>query len=463
MSAGRAGFDDSLYVAAGSSDPRPMRATTWAIAFVLVVGCGKQLNPEYCSAHPGDHDCMLNGLVRLDAAPPQCGSDGDCTIAGATVCDTSSGTCVQCTSSENACAAAGDGKIVCNTDDTCVECTTGVQCPASGVCDPDNNCAAAGTVLFAGSNAIGSGDCSATQNACTLATAVGDANGTKTTIQLADGDYTVDTIQLNKPGLQLVVAAGAHPILHGSSNSDPILAVTADVTIEGIAMDSASGDGVSCSSNAKLLMDQVVISNSSKTGIDLNGCTLTLTRSRLQSSHDNALDLGGTSMVTVINNFIWDGGNQGLTSGAVHVGGNITGQVRFNTIAFNQAEDIKIGRNELAYPAGFECDSGASVKLEDNLFADNDPVTGAVGFGNPCGSNPDNANWIGDSKDVSFLSAKEPIDLHLTSQTPDDGSDPIRDNANTDCSDVKNDIDGDIRPFNNACDYGADEFTGSGD
>jgi hypothetical protein len=39
------------------------------------------------------------------------------------------------------------------------------------------------------------------------------------------------------------------------------------------------------------------------------------------------------------------------------------------------------------------------------------------------------------------------------------GTGKVRDDGNTNCADDGQDIDGDARPQNNACDYGADELT----
>ena len=67
-------------------------------------------------------------------------------------------------------------------------------------------------------------------------------------------------------------------------------------------------------------------------------------------------------------------------------------------------------------------------------------------------------NWLGSANTVKFVSS---TDLHLTAQTPgSQQQQQVRDVGNTSCSNanLKHDIDGQPRPYNNACDYGADEY-----
>jgi hypothetical protein len=438
----------------------------WIVGLLLVASCGKQLNPEYCTHNPTDPDCQMPGVVQLDAAA-RCSADTDCT---GSVCDTMSGACVQCTTSNHSLCTGTT--LVCSQDDTCVACNTGSDCAASGVCLPDSTCASSSTILYAAPN--GSGDCSgAGSAACTLTKAVSEASPTKNVIQLQNGTFNEGSIALGVPGLQLVVAAAAKVTITGSNNGKPLFAVTANASISQVTLDKSSGDGVQCSESATLTLGQVVISNSNGNAITANSCNLTVTRSKLFGNSQSAIATDGTTTVSVLNNFMYANGTStdqlglgGYTGGgAVALGGKTSGQVRFNTIGFNNAADVPIGKHSsLEYPAGFSCGDqvSSSFNFSDNLLVNDSPVEYAEN--ETCGNqSPTGANWIGNASDVDFVStSSSSMDLHLTPNTPDSTQDKVkavRDNADTNCMNVLNDYDNDGRPYNAACDYGADEFT----
>ena len=444
---------------------RNVRAT-WIIGLVLVASCGKERNLEYCTHNPTDPACQMPGVVQLDAAA-RCTTDNDC---DGSVCDTTSGACVQCTMSDP--SHCSTSSPVCSQDEMCVQCNIGSNCP-SDVCLPDNTCASSATILYAAPG--GSGDCSSATLACTLTKAVtmATATPTKNVIQLQNGTFNEGTITLGVPGLQLIVAAGAKVVITGSSNDKPLFAVTASASISEMTLNNSGGNGVDCSESATLSLDQLVISNSSNDGVNVNSCTVSLTRSKLYGNGESAIYTQGTTTVSVLNNFIYNNGSStdlvgigGYTGGgAIALGGNTSGQVRFNTIGFNYAADVpQFHAQPKAYPAGFSCGKNVSstFNFSDNLLASDSPVEYVSG--ETCGNqSPTGANWIGQASDVNFVSTNgDSVDLHLTSSTPGATQDEvkaIRDNADTNCAGVPNDYDNDARPYNAACDYGADEFT----
>ncbi|HEY3807111.1 MAG TPA: hypothetical protein VGL61_31130 [Kofleriaceae bacterium] len=446
-----------------------MRAA-WFLGLTLIVGCGKQLNPQYCAANPTDPDCQTAGIV-VDATP-RCVTDSDCPGA---VCDVSSGGCVQCITSSQ-CQGNPNG-AVCNSDDTCVGCESGSDC-TSGVCLPDNTCAGDNdTILYAAPGGSGT-TCTDSTQPCTLTNAVSKAgSGGQTVIELiGSGTFDEGTINLNVDGLQIVVKAGVTDTITGSKSGDPVLNVTASVSMSQITIDKSNGDGIDCTNNATLVADQMVISNSGNSGVDANDCTLTLTRSKLFGNNEAAVTTsGGTNVISVLNNFMYDNGTPtsfesfGYTGGgAVSLSGKTSGQVRFNTIAFNVAADIPgLGKHDpdMLYPAAFACgdDVPSDFNLSDNLVVQDLPE--AYDTREPCGNqSPTGANWVGsDASSVFFMSTDSgSMDLHLTTKTPDQqqgGVKAIRDNPDTNCMNVLDDYDGDSRPQNQACDYGADELT----
>ena len=63
---------------------------------LLAVGCGKELNPEYCATHPDDTDCYGAGLSTVDA-PLGCKTTHVCDSEPINkVCEVDTGSCVQC-------------------------------------------------------------------------------------------------------------------------------------------------------------------------------------------------------------------------------------------------------------------------------------------------------------------------------------------------------------------------------
>ena len=442
-----------------------MRAT-WIIGFALgLSSCGKELNPDYCIHNLDDPSCQSAGLATIDAAPG-CATDSDCVKTPATpVCDTSSSTCVECTTANSAQCTNGD---VCSHDDRCVGCTSGSSCP-SGVCLPDQSCAAQGTILYAAPGGAGSNnDCTMLASPCTLTHAVSLATPSKNVVQLLAGTFAEGTITLSVPGLQLVVAAGAQVTITNASG-DALFDVAQSASIAQMTLDGSKKYGIQCTGNTTTLtLDQVIISNSADDGIKSNDCTLTITRSKLIGNKAAAIEASNT-VLSAINNFIYNGGSPNYTNGgAIVLGNGTSGQFRFNTVGFNTAMDIPGTKHtpEIAYAAGFSCDFSVQINFSDNLFANDKPVE--YGQFTACGDQPTGANWIGNASDVNFAStSSSSMDLHLTSGTPTPNTDGdgnlkgIRDNALTNCNNVKNDIDDDVRPYNKACDYGADEFTPS--
>ncbi|MGE5184111.1 MAG: hypothetical protein ACM31C_18705, partial [Acidobacteriota bacterium] len=71
-----------------------------AACALAAVGCGKQVNPEYCMSAVGLTDKIChNGSIFLDAsidAAITCTGNAGCTGTADPICNTSKGICVQC-------------------------------------------------------------------------------------------------------------------------------------------------------------------------------------------------------------------------------------------------------------------------------------------------------------------------------------------------------------------------------
>lgn len=415
---------------------------------VLALGCGKQLNPDYCLAHPNDPDCVAAGLVVFDA-PPACTS-ATCTDPNRPVCDPS-GACVGC-------LLPGDCKDpmrpVC-ANNACVGCRTNGDCTTAGTVCLAGACIPEADVAFvAPDSAVQAGaDCSQSKP-CSLAYALGQTTFSKIQLTTAGGTYTLGTATTISRSLDLSAPApaGQGP---GMAHLDetklaqiqlgPGLTIASGtVSFAYVAMTGSTGDGVTCAAGAKLAVEDAFVTHSARAGIVANGCTLDVERTRL---HDNA---GGAiaandAMLTAINDFIYKNGTSALNNGAVFVTGTTTGQIRFDTVAYNTAK---------AQAPAVDCrTTGAPLNATDNLVVQNSgdnkaPMNTTCNF---------TRSYFGADTTVHFV--KNGVDLHLTAATPA-GAPPagIRDVSDADCGDVPVDVDGDVRPTNTFCDLGGDEY-----
>ncbi len=294
---------------------------------------------------------------------------------------------------------------------------------------------------------------------CELAYATSQADAVHHIIQLDGGTYTLGAkLELGLEGLHLVPTRGQTPTLTTASGT--VLHVTKSVELDGIEVVGTNDDIIVCDGGApapNLVLEQVSVHGSSRDGINSNKCNVTLERSRLYTNKQTGAWVND-GVVNIRNSFIYGNGATTYQYAAVVFRGTTTGKLQFNTIAYNIGYDQQIGigphKTHLQEPSGLDCDqnSGSTVAVIGNLFAEDGAL--AVRF-TQCTGNYTTDNLIGTNMDAKF--ASPPADLHLTTATPT-GNNKVRDDGNTDCSDNGQDIDGDARPQNNACDYGADEF-----
>ena len=102
-----------------------------------------------------DNDCATDMheqvIAAVDSSKPHANASDNCTVAGALVCDTSTGTCTAGCAADSDCGGATSGRI-CGASKLCVDgchgtggngCGTNTVCTsttaAAGVCDPDTD------------------------------------------------------------------------------------------------------------------------------------------------------------------------------------------------------------------------------------------------------------------------------------------------------------------------------------
>jgi hypothetical protein len=426
------------------------------VGLMLAVGCGKQLNLDYCEAHGNDPDCAAHGFAAIDAAPP-CSTDTDCPDMDHHVCDTMIHACVQCTPADH--TACTGMTAVCSMGDVCVGCTKDGDCGA-GVClVASNTCADLSTLLYASPAGATSGTCSAAAP-CTLPFAVSIADATHHVIELVGNQFTLNaTLELDVEGLHLVPSQGSKPVI--TTPSGTVLHVTKSVEIDSTEIAGTNDDIIVCDGSAgraNLVLEQVSVHGSTRDSINSSKCNVTIERSRIYSNKETAVWVDD-AVINLRNSFIFSNGTTSYQYAAVVLRGDTTGKLLFNTISYNTGYDQTIGfgehKQEIVEPSALDCDQngGNSVAVGGNLFIEDGQV--AVRY-TACSGNYTTDNFIGKASDANFQNP--PTDLHLTASTPT-GTGKVRDDGNTNCADDGEDIDGDARPQNNACDYGADELT----
>jgi hypothetical protein len=409
-------------------------------AMLLAMGCGKELNPQYCATHPEDTDCYGAGLSTTDA-PVGCEVTHVCDSEPVNkVCEVDTGNCVQCIPEVDVTACTGSTSV-CGDDRTCHGCLVDTHCTASNVCLPSGDCANTDDVLYVSPQ--GQGNCTAT-SPCKLADAVGMISPTKKIIKMttaAGTDYTDPAFTINKP----VLVLGTGTTLTGS-------AITVDgaaVEIVGLTLVDATADALSCS-NGDLTLRRVTVNGSPGYGVHTTKCTATIERSRFSKN-----PLGGMFLdegtFEVRNNIVDHNGSTALATGNVRFN-KAKGRFVFNTVAYNSSENGGGGRI-----AGVACAGSAGLRVGRNIIVANGAANTLTG--GDCKFGPAD-NYISAGPDaVKFVSN---LDLHLTAASPKTNPIIVDDiGATPDCQidgQYIDDFDGQPRPVNGFCDRGADEY-----
>ena len=141
---------------------------------------------------------------------------------------------------------------------------------------------------------------------------------------------------------------------------DAITASGASLDILGLEVSSAMGSSIKCTSGV-LALHAVSLDTSQASGVEADGCDVTIERSTFANHPASAIEVtGGTYEMR--NNVIKDVGTTSLVDGAVHITDG-TGRFVFNTIARVTSENGGGSR-----VGGIACTG--SVTVAQNLIAD---------------------------------------------------------------------------------------------
>jgi hypothetical protein len=436
----------------------PTCAALPAFAFALALtaaGCERQLNPLYCATHPDDGDCQDAGLVVIDAPPPECQASADCTAPGLGVCDTSVGMCVECTPEEA--QACQDPTPRCGADRRCHGCIHDEDCTESHVCLPTGTCAAVSSVLYVRPGATpDGGDCTlpTAGTKCSLAKALGraaDPGTGRSIIKMDPGAYPEGPFALSG----VIVRIHAHGAVISNAGDGNVFTLVGGMfafvggRIEGSR--GANSNGISCTNNGSVALHGATIQNHVARGVVTTGCVAVIEGNRFTGNPLGAL-AASAAKVSIINNFFYGNGGNGVTANGNVAITNASGVFVFNSVAYNNAANG--GQNN----GGVTCSaaSGETLVAAHNIIAGNNPKQNQVG-----GTCAYVNSYINQSADnVAFVST---TDLHLTANTPR-VQPSIRDSpgATNECRRADGsyilDIDHDLRPVDGLCDLGADEY-----
>jgi hypothetical protein len=248
----------------------------WRAVFILAVGCGRHINPEWCALHSDPACDVTDAMDAMIDAPP-----ADC------------------------------------------------DCPGTA-CLPGGGCAEEDTILY--TSPTGGGSACTSDARCLLVTAIGLAAPGRDIIVLEPKTYP-GGIVINQS--MHIIGLGA--ILEAAV-SGPAIAVKKGVTAELDYLSitgSGAGSGIACKDGI-LVARRVRITGHGQ-GIT-SACTLTLEGSVVASNTGGALEIT-SGAIDIRNNFIVNNGDDKLMRVSnVSIADGVTGTFAFNTVAYNDAK-----------------------------------------------------------------------------------------------------------------------------
>ena len=328
-----------------------------------------------------------------------------------------------------------------------------------------NTCAASDSILHAEPNGSTTSNCIETMK-CTLDHAIAIADPSHHVIQLDDGTYSIaDTMNLTLIGIHLVPTAGAAPKV-AVTNGKTVFNITADAELDGIEIAAASSTAIACSNNANVVLEQIYEHGSQADGFDANTCTLLIERSRFYSNQQSGL-YAHSSAVTLRNSFFYGNGNNNYQQAAVTFDGSTTGKLEFNTLSVQRrlrpvrvrSVQAQVRRTESRRRARLQSRPEQCRESDRQICSSKTSRTRIPSLSTTATSRRvpgTSRRTIWSASPRTRCSSARPTSISPRATPTGEGK--VRDDTSADCSDTPTDFDGDTRPQNNACDYGADEL-----
>jgi len=413
--------------------------TRFALLLTVLAACSKD-NPYYCEGS----DCEL----MPDAAGSGsnvCVTSDDCSGTAATpVCNTVTGSCVACSSTEIG-ACAGTTPICAAATNTCGGCTEHDECSTSHACLPTGACGTNDEVAYVASTGMDTNPCTHDSPCLTLS----HAAGLKPYVKL-EGDLA-ESVTL--AGVDVVVLAEPGTVIHPATvNSSPVITISGDsnVTLKNVIIrDGVTGTGhgilINAGQSVTLTLEDVSIINNDGYGLSMGSGTLDMSRSLVATNDLGGADLTGTFKVTS-SIFAANGSPTALFGGVRLSPAAASASFAFNTIADNVSNtnpDLGISCTSSLITLTSSLVSGNTANgctFEYSMF---DNGTAGITSPNKTGNASFKSNNALDPLGVDFYRIY-------------DTSDAIDSGAPT--SAVMTDIDGDSRPQGGVRDIGADEY-----
>jgi len=419
----------------------PIRLRALVILALLVAGCVKKDNPNYCPGLNTDNNC-----AEGDAGAQPCADNSQCS-APAAICDPQMHACVQCTPTQT--SACMKATPICGMDEHCRGCASHAECPASNACLPDGSCADAGDVAYVSAVPAGTDNpmCTMTMP-CTM---IMKALATNRPYLKLRGTIDEPVMISNR---SVTVLADPGTVLTSTSPGN-ILTVdkASNVKIYDLEISGASGNGAGVSlpsgSNQTVTLSHVTIRRNNGMGgaVLAQGGTINIDRSKIFDNTSGGISVS-MAQFNIEDNFITGNGDVATTVyGGVYFNQTNAGTriLSFNTISANKAVT--------GNPSGVSCNS-----LIQDLTASNNIIYGNTATGTSIQVGGNHCLWtysdIGPdavagnvSLDPSFV----PGDFHLQSNSP------LINQADLNAT-LGIDIDGDARPQGGRRDIGADEY-----
>lgn len=489
-----------------------MRLLLLAVALTQL-GCGKLLGFDDVTRCEG---AECGGGGEADSAPlPTCLGPDDCDDVAAPICDMEQDVCRAC-GADAECAAIDSAVPACSPGGNCVECIADMHC-ASEVCDTGSStCVAEENVIYMAVDGSTDAACGTRADPCKrFVEALAHVAAPRDIVKVKAGTYNGDAPPILVPGSITVtlLAADAVVDLVGAGNTFEIGAGTTFTMRGGTVTGATTGNGFLCADATGTLrlfgttvsdndmagircigtvvLEDVMIASNTGDGVDCtNGANLTITRATITGNDDGVQSADSTTMTesnvfantelgfhcnevcdvsrtrfhsnsfggieaffssgTYVNNVIFEngGGEDGSVGGATFwPDPGETVLFAYNTVYGNHSRSAQAG--------GVHCVDGDIVSpnnlVQDNLDTD-DKEHNFTGPG--CNFSYSNIGEIGSNTsnnidiDPFFIN-----EFHITADAS------CTDHGNpTGVEDITVDFDGDVRPFGDAPDCGADEF-----